>query len=584
MATLKYNRENDVISAINFFQLNNKKVDINTLKSCYRALSKVHHPDLGGTHENMVLLNKYYELLVSKIKNGAGFFIDAGTDREQRDAATKINNENMKRFVFDYFEQEFNMASYLSHFRNVFDRDFEYKLSFGIFGGNRCYLNINMFDTSRDYYFKIATSFEVAEDNTIRLGESEFGYGGFKDIEQLHLSTEASVNGKSVKMTKDRYQHIDSKVVFTSPQEIFPSKKLLAGLSKSTVNNYKKADYLNSMANKFGMKISSSGDMMLPLGKLELYLNRITMTFRGGRAKTYLATLAREVAPDEKGRMRKVAENRLRGSFEESEKCSQFRMLMKGIESLRDNFNSGSVRLDYVQKHIDRITREQKIAGLVSDTFGATEPERYKNIDCLKYFDIKNLISSDSVGSKSKEKMIFLKIDDFMSLAQEVIDDESVTYYSAKEDVKVNNIINSFANGDKLEKIPALHVKNRGDGIYQAYDHEGRHRAMVLAAIGCDYIPVILKSDIRYSEQLDSSLLDYKNEWPEMLLSEDEDFLMEFPLQRSECESSMLNKFMVEISAMNGGKDFSIEDVQRLGANTGLKLIAEKGTSSTLEM
>lgn len=82
MATLKYNRENDVISAINFFQLNNKKVDINTLKSCYRALSKVHHPDLGGSHENMVLLNKYYEILVSKIKNGAGFSIDSCTAGE----------------------------------------------------------------------------------------------------------------------------------------------------------------------------------------------------------------------------------------------------------------------------------------------------------------------------------------------------------------------------------------------------------------------------------------------------------------------------------------------------------------------
>ncbi|MGN5048574.1 hypothetical protein ACTG16_22000 [Aeromonas sp. 23P] len=220
MAALRYSKENDVISAINFFQLSNKRVDINVLKGCYRALSKIHHPDLGGSHENMVLLNKYYELLASKIKNGAGFIIDSVSSKEDRDAASALKNEMIKRYAYETFESEFDVEKYLTHFEKFFGERFEYSISVSSFGAGKVFVNIKFNDPSMDNSFRIDTSFTVEEDNTIKIGGNQVNpasYESFKGIGNIMMSTSVLLNGKTTKMTRDRYQHVDAQEVFKNP-------------------------------------------------------------------------------------------------------------------------------------------------------------------------------------------------------------------------------------------------------------------------------------------------------------------------------------------------------------------------------
>ena len=53
------NKEN----AIKLMGLSNDPT-VREVKSAYKKLSKIHHPDVGGTHENFIRLNKAYEYLI----------------------------------------------------------------------------------------------------------------------------------------------------------------------------------------------------------------------------------------------------------------------------------------------------------------------------------------------------------------------------------------------------------------------------------------------------------------------------------------------------------------------------------------
>ncbi|HHP5493016.1 TPA: hypothetical protein ACSCYS_003413 [Aeromonas veronii] len=567
MTVLRYSKENDVISAINFFQLNNKKVDIATLKGCYRALSKIHHPDLGGSHENMVLLNKYYELLASKIKNGAGFIIDSVSSKEERDAASALKNEMIKRYAYETFESEFDVEKYLAHFEKFFGERFEYNISVSSFGAGKVFVNIKFNDPSMDNSFRIDTSFTVEEDNTIKIGGNQVNpasYESFKGIGNIMMSTSVLLNGKTTKMTRDRYQHVDAQEVFKNPDLTFPTKKLKAGFSKVLVDKYAKADYLNTLSSKFSLHDLGSGDYKLSLGKVDILMHRLTMTFGRQRVKGYMMLKATLSAKNEHGNSVVTERLKLSGTINESENRNEFKIMMKGFEDINKCLDAVNFKFENIQKYIDRIVKMQKIAAFMSKSLPCNEQSSPDNIDFLKHFDLNCITENDAIRHKSREKMIYMKVVDFLNLAKHIDEPKGPTYYSPGEDVKLIKLLDNILSGDKLKSIPSLSV-NTSDSVATVIDHDGRHRAMILAALGCDYMPVMLQtSSIRFSQQLDKESMDYRPEWPDMIASEDGDYISDFPVDRESCEVTMMESFSKVLSSVNKGRVFDFSDISKI--------------------
>jgi hypothetical protein len=57
------NVDRNKANAVRLMELNNSPT-LEEIKKAYRRLSKVHHPDAGGTHENFIRLNKAYDYLM----------------------------------------------------------------------------------------------------------------------------------------------------------------------------------------------------------------------------------------------------------------------------------------------------------------------------------------------------------------------------------------------------------------------------------------------------------------------------------------------------------------------------------------
>lgn len=125
---------------------------------------------------------------------------------------------------------------------------------------------------------------------------------------------------------------------------------------------------------------------------------------------------------------------------------------------------------------------------------------------------------------KSREKMICMRIDDFLAMAK-----------PGHQSWKIDRIEGAIAEGAKLSDIPIL-IAYTGyhDAVLEVCGHEGRHRAKVLKSMGFETMPVLLKSDIRWSEQNDPQRFDWRERWPDTLISEDKQSSIPFPVSRKD--------------------------------------------------
>lgn len=589
--SLVYKKERDIVLAVDFFKLEGKKIDAQALKTAYRALSKIHHPDVGGSHEQMVLLNKYYELLSSKIKNGAGFTIDAMSSRVERDEAEQIRKDLIKSYVYDTFEERFDIEKYLDHFEKIFGKKFEYNINIGVFGADRVSVNIAFSDPNRDHLFSVVSSFDVNENKHVMIGaqNEQESYSRFQGVDNFMINTEATVGGKATKMTKERYQHVDADTVYKNPEKTFPSKKLIAGMKKILTNSYAKSDYLNTLHNKFAMREIGSGVFAVDMGKMTIQLNRTTMTFGGIggiRIKQYSFVQAalRDVNKD--GKKVLLGTKSLMGSIYESENRNEFKIMIRGLENINKNFSENKFVFENIQKHIYNIVRMQKIANFVAKSIPCGEQPPEKNIDFLKYFDLDKIKEKDVCKNKSREKMVFMKINDFINLSKGIDDVDGPAFYEPEEDIKIKSILESIKSGERIVNVPELGVNTScDDGVARVESHEGRHRAMILAALGCEYMPVMIQtSSIRFSEQLEPDNYDYIEQWPNMMASEDNDFVDNFPVSREQCQTPMIDKFIEKLHEMNGGEPFTHEQVVKLNKEPYEFAISQVADKNGLDM
>lgn len=126
-----------------------------------------------------------------------------------------------------------------------------------------------------------------------------------------------------------------------------------------------------------------------------------------------------------------------------------------------------------------------------------------------------NLDGLREVKYKSREKLISMRIEDFLALAEHGFDPDKAGFTS--EVVRA---------GGKFHDTPGMIVAHDGD-VARVVGHEGRHRARALLAGGYTHMPVILivrpgeaGQSIRWSEQHDPRRFDYTTVWPSILEAE----------------------------------------------------------------
>lgn len=144
--------------------------------------------------------------------------------------------------------------------------------------------------------------------------------------------------------------------------------------------------------------------------------------------------------------------------------------------------------------------------------------------DAAHLFNQQQVDSKRIPDWKSREKMICMPIDDFLSMAK-----------PGHQPEKLSRIEAAIERGNPLSDIPFLiaYAKDESDAVF-VVGHEGRHRAKALKAMGLETMPVIIKGDIRWSEQADPQRFDYRENWPTTLVSETGESSIPFPVSREE--------------------------------------------------
>lgn len=124
----------------------------------------------------------------------------------------------------------------------------------------------------------------------------------------------------------------------------------------------------------------------------------------------------------------------------------------------------------------------------------------------------RRLLADESVPRyKGREKLIEMRIDDFLALARPL---------PQPVPSKEKNIIEVVDSGRKLDSLPFLLVDNSKGGA-KVDGHEGRHRALFFKSRGYATMPVTIKmSGLRWSSQENPKDFDYIEDWPEWMVGE----------------------------------------------------------------
>lgn len=145
-------------------------------------------------------------------------------------------------------------------------------------------------------------------------------------------------------------------------------------------------------------------------------------------------------------------------------------------------------------------------------------------------FRQEDLDSNTSSKWKSREKMVSMPIDDFLSLAA-----------PGEDPIKAARVKKMIENGEAFE-IPTLSFINQGNGLAKVEGHEGRHRARELKKLGYTHIPVILQSHeggagaIRWANQDSTASFDYVRDYPNRLEAQESTDSIDFPVRQDRAD------------------------------------------------
>jgi hypothetical protein len=148
------------------------------------------------------------------------------------------------------------------------------------------------------------------------------------------------------------------------------------------------------------------------------------------------------------------------------------------------------------------------------------------------YFDPKAMESLRVPAPKSRSKLIRMPINDFLKMAK---------HLDAPCDYKAENVAKMLKKGKKFESFPYLLYEVREDMTAKVIAHEGRHRGMAFRDMGYTHMPVEFRGDIRWSDQNNPKSYDYWKEFPAILINEDGNGRIWFPVKREEADKAYDN-------------------------------------------
>jgi hypothetical protein len=173
-----------------------------------------------------------------------------------------------------------------------------------------------------------------------------------------------------------------------------------------------------------------------------------------------------------------------------------------------------------------------------------------KPISCDHMFHADVIENARLVEYKARYKTISMQIDDFLSMIPP----------SLEENPKSRRVAGMIERGETFNAIPFLILMcDEDDGATaRVYGHEGRHRAMALRTLGYEEMPVILRTDIRWSEQDNVNSFDYRDVWPTTLVgSSREQVRIPFPVPREDAAKSYTGPVIGKSDSANQEKDFA---------------------------
>ena len=142
--------------------------------------------------------------------------------------------------------------------------------------------------------------------------------------------------------------------------------------------------------------------------------------------------------------------------------------------------------------------------------------------DATEAFDEADIEQNRKPAWKSREKLVSMRIDDFLALAKQ-----------GTTEMKAEGVQLLRKGGKKFNSLPYL-MAYRKDGVLKVEGHEGRHRARQLKAEGYETMPVLLRTDIRWSEQDNPDAFDYVEDWPTAIEAEEGTRRLPMPVPRDQ--------------------------------------------------
>jgi len=269
--------EMSVNDALRLFGLPSSELgNAELIKKKYRELSIRHHPDKGGDPETMKKVNDAKTTL-DKAKAGAvrgGGFDWEAMNKKYQELGKRIKEELLSKF---------DPKKYTDYFKKMYDQDFQYEIT-KVFpkptqkSPSNAGFSADFFNKDRTIVFEMyVSSYLVDVQSTKTLG------GGLTNISYpLLVHGFGFYNNRKLKVSQRDWKSTNDHDVLTTPELVFPKKKLEKFKTTSKDATFKKKDMITYLTKK--LKASWDGQWAkVPLNdELKIYFERHVMMRQAG--------------------------------------------------------------------------------------------------------------------------------------------------------------------------------------------------------------------------------------------------------------------------------------------------------------
>jgi hypothetical protein len=232
--------------------------DSRELKKVYAQLSKEHHPDHGGSTEEMILINNAYEVL-TKTGEGAKSTEFSQKSWQEEQEAKKIKDKEQYEYMYNMFAENFDEEELLNHLSQFSEDELEVSVDIPEYKGYYTYgasfsANVSVFNSERTLVYSVM--FYIAPEVV-----SSGGLGS-PDLDMDDIAYKFSVNvdifynNRKQKVSQNAWQWRKGKKVLFDYEEVFPATKLQKIFTSGGKKSFKKADFLLGLQRGIPCKIN----------------------------------------------------------------------------------------------------------------------------------------------------------------------------------------------------------------------------------------------------------------------------------------------------------------------------------------